>query len=415
MTAAIVSSNSTHQAQRDNARVFGQASANTSDPAAFRRDDFDRNVWCLLGLPIDIADIDRGVAEIDASASSGSRLSFVTPNVNWLVRAHTDPVARREMIDADLSFVDGAPLVFMARMLSVPLQSRVAGSDIFEALRRRPGFANRRIKVLFFGGREGAAQAAFEEVNRDGGGIEAVGAINPGHGDVESMSSDTLIDQINAAHADFVVVALGAAKGQHWISRNQHRLNAPVIAHLGAVIDFAAGSIKRAPRIVQNLGLEWAWRIKEEPTLWKRYFQDGLKLTQIILSHFLTQSTSLKPMADATEGSSTIHVEHKSRESSIIPAGHFTHANLSDVRNVFRTAVASGKDVEIDFASLVDFDRAFLGLVLMLEKHVARNGRNLYIKNVSSRHKALLRANMMNYPVRDGEAAEEQLVAAEAV
>ena len=415
MTAATVSSKSAHTAEPESASVFEQANADRSQPAALRRDDFDRNVWCLLGLPVDIADIDRGVAEIDASANSGSRLSFVTPNVNWLVRAHADPVARREMIEADLSFIDGAPLVLMARMLGVPAPSRVAGSDIFEALRRRPGFANRRTKVLFFGGRDGAAQAAFDEVNRAGGGVEAVGAINPGHGDVESMSSDELIAQINAANADFVIVALGAAKGQRWISRNQSRLNAPVIAHLGAVIDFAAGSIERAPRIMQKLGLEWAWRIKEEPLLWKRYFQDGLKLAQIALSSLLTQSTALKPGAGKNATPTSIQIEHTAQETSISPAGHFTHANLFEVRNAFRAAVAGGRDVELDFGSIVDFDRAFLGLVLMLEKHVARNGRSLYIKNVSQRQKALLKANMMDYPVREGEAVEERLKTAEAV
>ena len=65
-----------------------------------RRDDFDRDVWCLLGLPVDIADVQSAVSEIEGAARDNRRLSFVTPNVNWLVRALKDKEARRQVIDS---------------------------------------------------------------------------------------------------------------------------------------------------------------------------------------------------------------------------------------------------------------------------------------------------------------------------
>ena len=105
--------------------------------APLRRDDFDRDVWCLMGLAVDAADITRATAEIDDAVRTHRPLSFVTPNVNFLVRAAADANARREILDADLSLADGAPLVLMAKLLGVPVPSRVAGSDLFEALRRR--------------------------------------------------------------------------------------------------------------------------------------------------------------------------------------------------------------------------------------------------------------------------------------
>jgi len=182
--------------------------------AALGRDDFDRDVWCLMGLPVDIAGVDQAIAAIDHAARSKRKLSIVTPNVNWLVRGLREPEARREVLNADLSLVDGAPLVMMAKLLGVPVGSRVAGSDLFEALRRRPGFSGRKLKVFFFGGRDGSAQAAAKAVNDEKGGVRAAGFFNPGQGDVESMSTDEIIDEINAAEPDFVVVALGAAKGQ---------------------------------------------------------------------------------------------------------------------------------------------------------------------------------------------------------
>ena len=74
--------------------------------APLRRDDFDRDVWCLMGLAIDAADITRAIAEIDDASRTRRQLSFVTPNVNFLVRAMSDPAARREILNADLSLAD---------------------------------------------------------------------------------------------------------------------------------------------------------------------------------------------------------------------------------------------------------------------------------------------------------------------
>ena len=118
-----------------------QVSDVESAVAPLRRDDFDRDVWCLMGLAVDAADITRAVAAIDDAVRTRRKLSFVTPNVNFLARAMKDEGARRDILNADLSLADGAPLVAMAKMLGVPLKSRVAGSDLFEALRRRPAFA----------------------------------------------------------------------------------------------------------------------------------------------------------------------------------------------------------------------------------------------------------------------------------
>ncbi len=113
-------------------------------------------------------------------------------------------------------------------------------------------------------------------------GLSCVGSIYPGYGTVDVMSSDEILDAINASQADFLAVALSAAKGQTWLHRNRQRLQVPIRAQLGAAINFQAGTLKRAPERVQKLGLEWLWRIKEEPNLWKRYGRDGLSLLKLL-------------------------------------------------------------------------------------------------------------------------------------
>ncbi|WP_425407751.1 WecB/TagA/CpsF family glycosyltransferase [Hyphococcus sp.] len=361
---------------------------------SFERDDFDRDVWCLMGLPVDIADIDRAVASIDRAVRDGARLSFVTPNVNFLVRALRDQKARREIINADLSLVDGAPLVAMAKLLGVPVTSRVAGSDLFEVLRRRPGFSGRKLRVFFFGGRDGAAEAAANAVNKEKGGIEAAGFYNPGHGDVDSMSTDAIIERINETSPDFVMVALGAAKGQAWIERNRDRLTAPITAHLGAVVDFTAGGVARAPRWMQRTGLEWAWRIKEEPSLWKRYFLDARALLMIAATRLAPQMTGRRKSGGTKPAA---FIERTAGSVEIILSGDLTHGALRPVRDAFRTAAAEGRPVCLNFTKVLSFDRAFLGLVLMLEKNLAAKAAQISLKGLAKAQNRTFRANNMIY------------------
>lgn len=383
-----------HHAHVD-AQTEGAVSEN--DVHAISADDFDRNVWCVLGLPLDLTDVDGAMAEIDHAIRGNKKLSFVTPNVNWLVRSFRDPAARREILDADLSLVDGAPLVALAKMLSVPVKSRVAGSDLFEALRRRPPFAKGKIKVFFFGGRNDAAQAAMNLINSTNSGLEAVGSCNPGFGDIDSMSAEPVIDQINKTKPDFVVVALGAAKGQAWINRNQDRLNASVVAHLGAVVDFTAGEISRAPKWLQKAGFEWAWRIKEEPALWRRYFADGFSLIQIAMTKFLPQLQHSAPVTSSALVSA--EVKHGPIKTTIQLSGDIRHTTLRPIREAFRMGAALGRDICLDFTAVESFDRAFLGLVLMLEKNLMRSGQNIYIAGVQQSQLRVLKANQMGYPI----------------
>src|SRR5262249_10242551 len=100
----------------------------------------------------------------------------------------------------------------------------------------------------------------------------------------------------NASGADFLAVSLGAKKGQLWLHRNHQRLTLPIRAHLGVTVNFQAGTVKRAPPWLRTSGLEWLWRIKEEPHLWRRDAHDGSVLLQVI-------STCVLPLAIANRWS----------------------------------------------------------------------------------------------------------------
>lgn len=240
-----------------------------------------RNVHYLLGLPFDALTLDQAVANIRMAAQTHTPCFFSTPNLNFLIASQTNAAFRQSVVDSDLSLADGMPVVWLAKLLAIPLPERVAGSDVFEAL-RQPQQGGQKIKVYFFGGPPGVAQRAAEKINTENAGMVCVGYETPGFGSVEDMSSADTLEKINTSGAEFLVVALGAVKGQAWILRNRAQLKVPVVSHLGAVVNFVAGNVQRAPLWMQKTGLEWLWRVKEEPGLWARYFNDGVALCKLV-------------------------------------------------------------------------------------------------------------------------------------
>jgi N-acetylglucosaminyldiphosphoundecaprenol N-acetyl-beta-D-mannosaminyltransferase len=246
--------------------------------------DFGRNLCLVLGLPFDVIDLDGAESRVREAVGNRERLFISTPNTNFVVAALRDASFRDSVLHSDLSLMDGTPLVWVARLMGIPIPERVSGSDLFERL-NMPGAPP--LKVYFFGGPPGVAALASANLNAQGGPLRCVGHDEAGFGSVEDMSSDEVIERINASGADFLVVALGAGKGQAWIEHNLRLLTVPVVSHLGAVVNFVAGSVRRAPPWMRRTGLEWLWRVKEEPRLWPRYASDAVVFLRLIATFVL--------------------------------------------------------------------------------------------------------------------------------
>jgi N-acetylglucosaminyldiphosphoundecaprenol N-acetyl-beta-D-mannosaminyltransferase len=341
--------------------------------------DFERDVHCLLGLPIDAIDLAGAERRIRAAAAARMPCFMSTPNVNFVVQSRSDDAFRNAVLHSDLSVADGMPLVWLARLMGIPLRERVAGSSVFEALR---GDEHRPLAVYFFGGPAGVAEAAGRRLAREAKGLVCVGYDSPGFGSVEEMSSEETIRRINAANADLLVVSLGAVKGQAWIERNRARLNVPVVSHLGAVVDFAAGTVRRAPAWAQRAGLEWLWRIKEQPTLWRRYFNDGIALAMLLLTRVLPYMWYAWRHAAGAPAEGDVEAREGEREWTIVLRGAWTRANLTRLRSCFAAAAQSGKEVRLDMTAVSHVDSAFVGLVMLLLGYLQQRGRRLVVEPV---------------------------------
>ena len=344
--------------------------------------DFRRDVYCLLGLPFDAVDMNGAVRRVRDAAAQRTSCFISTPNVNFLIGCRTDSRFRDSVINSDLSIADGMPLVWIARLLGIPIRERVAGSCLFDRLKAE---SSSRLSVYFFGGKEGVAEAASRLLNATPSGLACAGFESPGFGPVEEMSSDESIRKINASGADFLMISMGAKKAQSWIEHNRARIVIPVISNLGATLNFAAGKVNRAPTWMQNNGLEWLWRVKEERALWHRYFWDSLALFALVATRVLPYAWYLlwhKPGANQL-ASAGLDTREDGQNYIVRLKGAWTRHNIGPLRDCFLEAVRTGKDLKLEMSGVTYVDSAFVGLVMLFQGHQAQRGRRLLIASPS--------------------------------
>jgi N-acetylglucosaminyldiphosphoundecaprenol N-acetyl-beta-D-mannosaminyltransferase len=358
-------------------------------------DTLMREVYCILGLPIDAIEMPAVLRQIKAAASAAAPFLLSTPNLNFLIRCQDNPIFRESLLGSDLCPPDGFPIIWIARMIGSPIKNRVAGSDIFEALKTECSPTN-PLKVFLFGGDEGVAAKASSELNSEHGGLHCVGTLYPGFGTVEEMSQEGLIEAINSSRADFLVASLSAEKGQRWLLRNHHQIRIPIRAHLGAVVNFQAWSLRRAPPIMRRYGLEWLWRIKEEPYLWRRYWKDGRALLGLLLTCVLPLAiiTRSQRLRYDRKGKDLLVKQVDGSESVILSLyGEAIASQAEKAVPFFREAVAMKKHIVIDFSATRAIDTRFLGLLFMLRKCLKEQSASLTLTGVSFRLERMIRLN----------------------
>ncbi len=350
-----------------------------------------RNVFCLLGLPIDIVTMRETVDAVRVAVRARRRLFISTPNLNFLIGCQTDDAFRRSVIESDLSVADGMPLVWMSRMLGIPLAERVTGSGLFECLRGdSPPPGDAPIRVFIFGGPPGAAQAAGERINAASPGMRCVGFETPGFGSVADMSGDDLIQRIEQSGADFLLVALSAQKAQAWIMHNRNRLTVPVLCNMGAVVNFEAGTVRRAPVWLQRTGLEWVWRIKEEPMLWRRYWRDGTACLRLAFLQLLPYMFWLRLHRPTDSEQPVIQYRHDAQGSHVTIVGAAPDKMPQALRESIDRAVARSGDLTLDLAAVTYLGPRFAGEMLTLESTFAARGCTLRLVGLTPRIRRLL-------------------------
>lgn len=261
--------------------------------------DTIRKVVVLLGVPIDVLDMEQTLARIDAFVETGRRTGrthqVVTVNADFVVNAIKDPEVRFILQEADLATADGMPIVWGARLLGVQLPDRVAGADMVPLLAERA--AQKGHSIFLLGAAPGVAEQAASMLCARYPDLHIAGVLAPPFSPVLEMEHD-LVEAVKAAQPDILLVAFGNPKQEKWMAMHRRELGVPVMIGVGGSLDFLTGTTQRAPRWMQRMGLEWLHRMLQDPgRLWRRYFDDFFVFGAFMLRQWWAMRSQGQPAA----------------------------------------------------------------------------------------------------------------------
>jgi N-acetylglucosaminyldiphosphoundecaprenol N-acetyl-beta-D-mannosaminyltransferase len=221
----------------------------------------------VAGCPIDCCSMDGAVAELCLRIDSHTKTHVVFVNAAKVVQYHENPALRAVMERADLLLTDGMPVVWLARLKGIALPERVAGIDLME--RMVAAAADRDYRIFFLGSR---AEVVSRTVAYFKGKYPRLKVAGYRDGYFNSREEEKINAEINDSKADLVLVGMGTPQKELWADRNFGKLEATICQGVGGGFDVVAGVTKRAPRWMQSAGLEWFYRLVQEPRrMWKRY------------------------------------------------------------------------------------------------------------------------------------------------
>lgn len=224
----------------------------------------------VLGVRITAQTLDDAVATIEHWIETGQRHYVCICTVNTIMECQDDQGFMDVVNGAGMRTTDGMPLVWLARRAGHKGVTRVYGPDLMLEMCARSARTGHR--HFFYGGGPGVVEELTGNLQRRFPGLNIAGQITPPMLKVGELESQETIDAINASGADIVWVGLNTPKQDWWIANHRDLLNAPVLIAVGAAFDFHSGRVRQAPKWMQRNGLEWLFRLTQDPKrLWRRY------------------------------------------------------------------------------------------------------------------------------------------------
>lgn len=210
----------------------------------------------------------------------------VTPNIDHIVQLECGGEICDVYKNASLILTDGKPLIWISKLYKNPIKEKISGSDLFPLLCEMA--AKKKYKMYFLGAAEGVAAKAAENLKVKYPGLQVVGTYSPPFGFENSeREMDKIESQIKSVKPDILIVGLGCPKQEKFMYHYSKQLEIPISLGLGASLDFEAGSIKRAPRWMADHGLEWLFRITQDPKrLAKRYLNDIVSIVPLVVKYW---------------------------------------------------------------------------------------------------------------------------------
>lgn len=239
----------------------------------------------FMNIEIDNLTMAETLEAIDQLIRAKQNSYIVTPNVDHIVQLETDKELRAVYQNASLIVADGKPLLWIASIYGTPIREKISGSDLFPLLCKMA--AEKQYRMYFLGAAEGIAAKAAERLTERFPGLQVVGTFSPSYGfEKDEKQVQKIINLVKAAAPDILIVGLGCPKQEKFMFKYHEVLGVPISLGLGASLDFEAGKARRAPKWMSDHGLEWLFRITQDPKrLIKRYFVDDRKIFRLAFKY----------------------------------------------------------------------------------------------------------------------------------
>jgi N-acetylglucosaminyldiphosphoundecaprenol N-acetyl-beta-D-mannosaminyltransferase len=373
-----------------------------------------RKLLVILGVPIDNLTMGEAIARCDefvaAGRATGRTHQIATVNADFVVNSLHDPELRRILQESDMATADGMPLVWASRLLGGPLPGRVTGADLVPALAARA--ADKGYSIYFLGAQAGVAAKAAELLQQRYPSLHVAGVFSPPPSSVLEMDR-AVFEQVVAAKPDILLVAFGNPKQEKWIRMYAPELRVPVAIGVGGTLDMIVGVTKRAPAWMQRSGLEWLYRLAQEPRrLLKRYVHDfgyfGYFFARQWWAMRKGTAISMEPAASASSpellaipvAPADPTAVANGVEASLAPRtpampivhmrGRVDVANYVPFVEQVRAAMEQSASVVVDMAATEFLDSTAMGALVALANQLRASGGALYLVAVPPRVAALL-------------------------
>jgi len=238
-----------------------------------------------MGNPIDCLNMAQTIGQIEQFIKEKKPRQHVVVNVAKIVEMRNDPQLRKIIASCDLINADGMPIVWASRLLGIPLPSRVAGVDLFQNLVKL--CAEKKYRPFFFGARDWVVKKMIEEFKKRYPKLNIAGYRNGYYSEDEE---EKIAEMVRESKSDILFVGFSSPMKEKFLNRWMSIMQVPFCMGVGGSFDIIAGKTKRAPLWMQKAGLEWVYRIYQEPRrMWKRYAKTNPIFMWMVVKEWIRQ------------------------------------------------------------------------------------------------------------------------------
>jgi N-acetylglucosaminyldiphosphoundecaprenol N-acetyl-beta-D-mannosaminyltransferase len=332
----------------------------------------------LFGMPITNVSMTQAVSRVEEYILSGKTHQIATANLDFARNSLRDPYLQRIICECSMVLPDGAPMLWASSLFGARLRQRVTGVDLIPELARLS--AAKGYGIYLLGSSEQSSLAAANALKDRFPGVQIVGRHCPPVASLHEMDHDELLRKIHEAKPQIILVGFGNPKQEIWIHRHKDRCPGSVLIGIGGALDMIGGKLRRAPRWVQTLQLEWFYRLTQEPArLLPRYLNDAKALLTHLPMGLAANKT--QPFERRQRGSA---VDVRLGVRVFVAPGKLGDRAGSLLVQEAKAAAAAGESLVIDMSATLRIEAEGMGGLLEARRLILDRGLWIWLTAMSN-------------------------------